>query len=126
MRSGATRRCLRWAYEWVPGVDKFRRPVDANFLLVVALALHLRATCCADYVRAGLPRRRVAGEYRGRRRRCSRLLAWAIMFSAQHGHGMEALAAVLKARRAAIGAIAILAFARTPRARALLRRLWLR
>jgi hypothetical protein len=103
------------AYEWVPGVDKFRRPVDANFLLVVALAL-ICGHLLSDYVRAGLPRLRIVASIAvvaG----VAGLLAWAIMFSAQQGHGMEALAAVLKAAALAIGAIAILAFARTPRAR---------
>src|SRR5689334_22427361 len=46
------------AFEWVPGVDKFRRPVDANFLLVVALAL-ICGHLLSDYVRAGLPRLRI-------------------------------------------------------------------
>src|SRR5262245_30359350 len=46
------------AYEWVPGVDKFRRPVDANFLLVAALAL-ICGHLLSDYVRAGLPRLRM-------------------------------------------------------------------
>jgi hypothetical protein len=103
------------AYEWVPGVDKFRRPVDANFLLVAALAL-ICGHLLSDYVRAGLPRVRimttvaaVAGVVA--------LLAWAVTFSARQGYGMEALVAVLKAVGIALGAIAILAFARTPRAR---------
>jgi hypothetical protein len=103
------------AYEWVPGVDKFRRPVDANFLLVVALAL-ICGHLLSDYVRAGLPRLRIVASIAvvaG----VAGLLAWAIIFSAQQGHGTEALLAVLKAVALALGAIAILAFSRTPRAR---------
>src|SRR5215468_441760 len=81
------------AFEWVPGVDKFRRPVDANFILVVALAL-ICGHLLSDYVRAGLPRLRIVGSVAvvaG----VAGLLAWAIIFSAQQGHGMEAFAAVL-------------------------------
>jgi hypothetical protein len=103
------------AYEWVPGVDKFRRPVDASFLLVVALAL-ICGHLLSDYVRAGLPRLRIvasAAAVTG----VIALLAWAVTFSAQQGHGTEALVAVLKAVGLALGAIAILAFARKPRAR---------
>lgn len=104
-----------WAFDWVPGVNKFRRPVDADFVLVAALAL-LAGHLLADYVRTGLPRRRilasvvVAGGVVA-------LLAWAVAFSARSGHGMDALVEVLKAAPIAIGAIAILAFARTMRAR---------
>src|SRR5262249_62048223 len=45
------------------------------------------------------------------------LMAWEVTLSAQQGHGSEALFALLKAAGLALGAIAILAFARTPRAR---------
>src|SRR6266446_857887 len=47
-----------WAFAWVPGVDKFRRPVDADFVLLAALAL-LAGQLLADYVREGLPRVRI-------------------------------------------------------------------
>jgi hypothetical protein len=47
-----------WAYDFVPEVAKFRRPVDATFVFVAALAL-LAGHLLADYVHEGLPRRRV-------------------------------------------------------------------
>jgi hypothetical protein len=103
------------AFEWVPGVDKFRRPVDASFILVVALAL-ICGHLLSDYVRAGLPRLRIVASsavVAG----IAGLLAWAIVFSARQGHGMDAFVAVLKAVALAVGAIAVLALARTPRAR---------
>ena len=103
------------AFEWLPGVDKFRRPVDANFLLVAALAL-ICGHLLSDYVRAGLPRLRIVASVAVVAGVVA-LLVWAVTFSAQQGYGMEALVAVLKAVALALGAIVILAFARTPRAR---------
>src|SRR5215510_12421773 len=103
------------AFEWIPGVDKFRRPVDANFVLVAALAL-ICGHLLSDYVRAGLPRLRIVASAAVAAGVVA-LLAWAVIFSAQHGYGRESLVAVFKAVALALGAIAILAFARTPRAR---------
>ena len=103
------------AFDWVPGVDKFRRPVDANFVLVAALAL-ICGHLLSDYVRAGLPRLRVVTSVAAAAG-VAALLAWAVIFSAGQGHGAEAMVAVLKAVSIALGAIAILTFARTPRAR---------
>src|SRR5215475_5110321 len=103
------------AFDWVPGVDKFRRPVDANFVLVATLAL-ICGHLLSDYGRAGLPRLRIVASVAVVAGIVA-LLAWAVTFSAQQGHGTEALVAVLKAAGFALGAIAILAFARTPRAR---------
>jgi hypothetical protein len=105
------------AFEWVPGVDKFRRPVDANFVLVAALAL-ICGHLLSDYVRAGLPRLRMMASV-GLVAGVVALLAWAVIFSAQQGYGRESLIAVLMAAPIALGVIAILAFARTPRARAI-------
>jgi hypothetical protein len=103
------------AFEWVPGVDKFRRPVDATFVLVATLAL-ICGHLLADYVRAGLPRLRVVASVAVVAGVIG-LLAWAVMFSARQGHGIEAMLAVLKAAAVALVAIAVLAFARAPRAR---------
>jgi hypothetical protein len=104
-----------WAYDVVPGVNKFRRPVDADFVLVMALAL-VTGHLLADYVREGLPRRRVlagivaiAGVIA--------MLAWGVAFSRRTGHGMDAFVEVLKAVPIAILTIAVLALAATPRAR---------
>jgi len=103
------------AFDFVPGVDKFRRPVDASFLLVAALAL-ISGHLLSDYVRAGLPRLRMVTSIAAAAG-VAALLAWAVAFSAGQGHGAEAMVAVLKAAPIALGAIAILAFARAPRAR---------
>jgi hypothetical protein len=103
------------AFEWVPGIDKFRRPVDANFVLVAMLAL-ICGHLLSDYVRAGAPRLHIVASAviaAG----VAALLAWAVIFSAQQGYGMEAFTAVLEAVAIALVAIALLAFARTPRAR---------
>jgi len=103
------------AFEWVPGVDKFRRPVDANFVLVATLAL-ICGHLLSDYVRAGLPRLRIVASV-AVAAAIAALLAWSVMFSTRQGHGADATLAVLKAGAIALAAIAILAFARTPRAR---------
>jgi hypothetical protein len=103
------------AFEWVPGVDKFRRPVDANFVLVAMLAL-ICGHLLTDYVRAGLPRLRIIASVAVAAGVAS-LLAWAIIFSARQGYGIEAFTAVLKAVAIALAAVAVLALARTPRAR---------
>src|SRR5262245_9401910 len=105
-----------WAFDWVPGVNKFRRPVDADLVMFAALAL-LAGHLLADYVRTGLPRSRVllsiaiaAGVIA--------LLAWAVAFSEHHwGKGTQAFLEILKAAPIALGTILILAFARTARAR---------
>ena len=44
-----------FAYEWIPGVDLFRRPVDAGFVFIAAFAL-LCGYLLSDFVREGLPR----------------------------------------------------------------------
>jgi hypothetical protein len=103
------------AFEWVPGVDKFRRPVDANFVLIAAFAL-ICGHLLSDYVRAGLPRLRIVASA-ALASGVAALLAWAVIFSARQGYGMEAFTAVLQAVAIASVAIAILAFACTPRAR---------
>jgi hypothetical protein len=105
-----------WAFEWVPGVSLFRRPVDGDFVLVIALAL-LAGHLLADYVRDGPPRRRLitstlvsAGALA--------IVASAVSLSQRSGHGGAALMAVLMTAPIPLGAIALLALARTPRARA--------
>ncbi|MEA2902757.1 MAG: hypothetical protein QOI12_144 [Alphaproteobacteria bacterium] len=104
-----------WAFEWFPGVNKFRRPVDADFVLVAALAL-LCGHVLADYVREGLPRRRVAASIVTAAGGVA-ILAWAVIFMARSGHGMAALHAVLQTAPIGLGAILVLALARAARAR---------
>ena len=43
------------AFDYVPGINLFRRPVDGAFVFVAALAI-LAGHLLADYVREGLPR----------------------------------------------------------------------
>ncbi len=103
------------AFEWVPGVSKFRRPVDASFVLLAVLAL-LAGHLLADYVRDGLPRRRILANtvvLGG----CLALLAWAVLFSHHSGHGGAALLAVLQTAPIPLAVILLLIYARTPRAR---------
>jgi hypothetical protein len=106
-----------WVFDWMPGVNKFRRPVDADFVLVAALAL-LVGQLLADYVRAGLPHRRILASVAVAAGVVA-MLAWAVTFSARSGHGTQALVEVLKTAPIALGAILILAVARRGRARAL-------
>ena len=106
-----------WAFDYVPGVAKFRRPVDATFVFVAALAL-LAGHLLSDYVREGLPRRRVllsiavAGGVVA-------MLGWALVFLARSGHVANGMIELLKVAPIPISAIVILAIARTPRARAI-------
>jgi hypothetical protein len=105
-----------WAFAWVPGVSMFRRPVDGDFVLVIALAL-LAGHLLADYVRDGPPRRRVLASI------LVGAVAFAIVVSAvllshRSGHGGAALMAVLMTAPIPLGVIALLTTARTPRARA--------
>jgi hypothetical protein len=105
-----------WAFDWVPGVSKFRRPVDADMVLFAALAL-LVGHLLADYVRSGLPRRRVLLSI-GIAAGVIALLTWAVVFSEHHwGKGTQAFVEILKAAPIALGTILILTLARTPRAR---------
>ena len=30
---------FRWSFDWVPGINRFRRPVDGDFVLLIALAM---------------------------------------------------------------------------------------
>jgi hypothetical protein len=103
------------AFEYVPGIALFRRPVDANFMLGAALAI-LTGHMLADYVQAGLPPLRVV--------RCAitalaalAVLTLAVMFSARSGHGRDALWRVLAVAPIALLVIVVLARARDAPAR---------
>jgi hypothetical protein len=102
-------------YDYVPGVAKFRRPIDATFVFVAMLAL-LAGHLLSDYVREGLPRRRllasiaVAGAVLA-------MLAWALVFLGRSSHVGNGLLELLRVAPIPIGVIAVLAWARTPRAR---------
>jgi hypothetical protein len=74
-----------WAFDFVPAIGMFRRPVDANFVFGVAMAI-LAGHLLADYVRDGPPAPRIwrsaivaAGALA--------ILVWAVIFSRQSGRG---------------------------------------
>jgi hypothetical protein len=104
-----------WAFEWVPGIDEFRRPVDANFVFVAALAL-LAGHLLADYVRAGMPRQRLTANLAAGG--CAlAMLGLGILFLERSGHIGFGLFEIVKTAPLPIGVIAMIASARTPRAR---------
>jgi hypothetical protein len=106
-----------WAYEWVPGVAKFRRPIDATFVFVAALAV-LSGHLLADYIREGLPRRRVLASVAVAG--CAlAMVAWGLIFLRRTDHAGNGIIEVLKAAPIPIAVILILAVARTTRARAI-------
>jgi hypothetical protein len=104
-----------FAFAWVPGVDDFRRPVDADFVAVAALAV-LSGHLLDDYVRTGMPRVRImvvavlaAGAVAA--------IGYAVLFSARFGHGEDALWAVLKTAPVTLGIVALLIVGSGRRAR---------
>jgi hypothetical protein len=104
------------AFQYVPGIGLFRRPVDGAFVLVAALAL-LVGHLLADYVREGRPRIaawRLVATAAG----ALAVIAWAVQFSARTQHGWDSALQVLKAVPVVLLAIAVLAGARSPRGRA--------
>jgi len=103
------------AFQYVPGIDLFRRPVDGAFVIVAVLALVL-GHLVADYVREGPPRVRA---WRPIATTASALaiVAWAVLLSARTSHGWDAALQVLKAAPIVLIAIGALACARSPRAR---------
>jgi len=105
------------AFQYVPGVHLFRRPIDATFVLVAALAL-VAGQLLASYVREGLPR---VAPWRVWTVALAALgvIGWAVAFSQRSQHGLASLWQVVKVAPLALALILILARARTARARAL-------
>jgi len=103
------------AFEWIPGVSRFRRPVDASFVFVAALAL-LSGVLLTDYIRKGIPRRSL---WSGLAVAVATLIVVGagVVFSARVGHSGDALMAALASMPVAAAAILILAFARGERKR---------
>jgi hypothetical protein len=104
------------AFQIVPGINLFRRPIDSTFVLVAAFAL-LAGQLLADYVRDGIPRVAVwrpvavgAGALG--------IVAWAVLFSQMSHRGWASLWEALKVVPLAVLVIAALAGARTGRMRA--------
>jgi hypothetical protein len=106
-----------WLFQWAPGVDEFRRPVDANFVFVVALAL-LAGHLLSDYVRTGMSRQRVTANLAIAL--CAlAIVASGIVFMGRSGRIEFGIVQTIKTAPVPIGMIALLALARRPRARAL-------
>jgi len=104
------------AFQYVPGISLFRRPIDGAFVLVGLIALVL-GHLLADYVREGRPR--VAG-WRTALTAGGALVivAWAVLFSERSHRGWTSLLQVAKAAPIALAVIAALAWAHSMRARA--------
>jgi hypothetical protein len=106
-----------WAYDFVPGVAKFRRPTDASFVFVAALAL-LVGHLLTDYVREGMPPRRVLASFAVGAGMLA-MLGRALAFLGRSDHTANGVIEILKAAPIPISVIAILLLARTSRARAI-------
>lgn len=103
------------AFQYVPGVSLFRRPIDGTFVLVAALAL-LAGQLLADYVREGVPRVarwRLAIVAAG----ALGIVAWAVLFSQISNRGWASLWEVAKVAPLALLVIVALALARTAQTR---------
>ena len=105
------------AFEYVPGVHLFRRPIDGTFVLVAAFAL-IAGQLLADYVREGTPR--VARWRVAAVGLCALgVVGWAVAFSQKTHHGWASLWEAVKVAPLAVILIVVLARARTPKARAM-------
>jgi hypothetical protein len=102
-------------YDYAPAVKLFRRPVDATFLVGLALAF-LTGHLLADYVRSGAPRARRAGLLAVGAGSVA-LLVWAVAFSFGQGKASPAASAVLAVAPIYVGLALTLLLARSPRAR---------
>jgi hypothetical protein len=103
------------AFRFVPGIDLFRRPTDASFVVGIALAI-LTGHLLADYVREGLPRTRLLPTFAV----ASTLLALvgsAVLFSTRTGHALDAARETALAGAVMLVAALILHGARRPAAR---------
>jgi hypothetical protein len=105
------------AFQHVPGIDLFRRPVDAAFVFVAVLAI-LAGQLLADYVRDGLPRPppwRIALVAVG----AIAFVAWAVVFAGRSQRGWSACIEALKVVPVVVLVAGALACARSAKARAL-------
>jgi len=102
-------------FEWIPAIGLFRRPNDATFVLLIATSL-IVGHLVADFVRHGLPRIplwRLATALTV----VAALLIWAVGFSAGSSRAVEAMIEIAKVAPIYLALIALLAFARSKRAR---------
>jgi hypothetical protein len=105
------------AFQYVPGISLFRRPIDGAFVLVAAFAL-VAGQLLADYVREGIPRVvpwRLAAVGAG----ALAIVAWAVLFSEISRRGWSSLWEALKVAPLVLLLIVVLARARTAEMRAL-------
>ena len=98
-----------WMFDWVPGVNRFRRPVDGSFVFVAMLAL-ICGALLADYIREGLPRPRLWASI-GVALVALAVVASGVVFSGRAGHSGDALMAVLKSLPIVAAVILMLAIA---------------
>lgn len=104
-----------WMFDWVPGVGLFRRPVDASFVFLAALAV-LTGYLLTDYVRDGLPERKTLLTAAVLTAALA-AIGSAIAFSARTGHALDAFKAVLGIAPVTVLVVTLLARARTAQAR---------
>jgi hypothetical protein len=104
-----------WAFATVPGIDLFRRPVDASFVFVIALAL-LAGHLLSDWIRDGIPQRRMLGLLLVVASTAA-MVAGAIWFSGLSGHGWSAGIEIVKAAPVPLAVIGVLVAMRHVRAR---------
>lgn len=102
-------------FEWVPGIDLFRRPTDGSFVFGIALAL-LAGHLLADYLRDGLPRLRLIPTAVATGLPLA-VIGSALLFSARTGHAWDAARAAAVAALIMLAAAVILIRARDGRAR---------
>jgi hypothetical protein len=99
-----------WAFDWLPGVNRFRRPVDGSFVFIAMLAL-LCGALLADYIREGVPRQRLWASI-GVALVALAIVATGVVFSGRAGHSGDALMAVFKSMPIIVAVIVMLALAR--------------
>jgi len=103
-------------FEYVPGIDLFRRPVGGTFILLVALA-YLTGFLAAAHVREGAPAPRPMALAAGGLA-VAAIIGWALAFSARSTHGWDAAWEVAKAAPLYGGLLLLLLAPRSPRGRA--------
>jgi hypothetical protein len=99
-----------WAFDWVPGVNRFRRPVDGSFVFVAMLAL-ICGALLADYIREGVPRGRLLTSIVVALAGLAVVVA-GVVFSGRIGHSGDALKAVATSVPIVAAVILMLALAR--------------
>jgi hypothetical protein len=104
------------AFEYVPGISFFRRPIDGAFIFVAALSL-IVGQLLADYVRQGLPRASLLAI--ATVAACAlAIVAWAVVFSQRSHRAWSALFEAAKSLPIIVIAIALLGRSSSERARA--------